>query len=169
MYCDRNRCKTAFSGLKLPNGVTRARDGLIYVASTFTGKIAIFTQLEDRTLRQVDEVDIGLPIDNISIDSKGAIFAAAFPKAYKSTESFNDPEIDVPSAVFRISRKDDKDYGVFKRRTKESYDRQYVVEKVLEDDGVLLPGSTAAVHDPQTGRIFLSSATAPFVAVCETR
>ena len=35
---------------------------------------------------------------------------------------------------------------------------EYVVEKVIEDEaGEKLPGTTTAIHDAKTGRLFLSS------------
>jgi hypothetical protein len=45
---------------------------------------------------------------------------------------------------------------------------EYLVEKVLEDDGSVLPGSTTAVHDAETGRIFLSGIMSPYIAICES-
>lgn len=154
--------------MKMPNGVIRAKDGLIYVANTIPGEILVFSLTDEHRLVQVDSIHIGLPLDNLSIDSEGNIFAAAFPKAYRWTESTKNPDTWVPTAIFKISRKDKTGYGKFSRKEVKKYEGGYVVEKIIEDDGGELPASTVAVHDPKTGKVFLSGILS-FVSVCETR
>ena len=117
-------------------------------------------------LLKVKEIDVPLPIDNLSVDKGGDIYAAAFPKIYLWAESSKNPfDVDPPSAVFRI-HKSQRGVG----GAKDAYDETdaiYVVDKVLEDDGSVLPGATTAVHDTKTGRIFLSGVMSPFIAICE--
>ena len=55
------------------------------------------------------------------------------------------------------------------RKSLFSHDLDYVVEKVMEDDGSVLPGSTIAVHDVETGRYFLGGAMSPFITICESK
>jgi arylesterase / paraoxonase len=99
-----------------------------------------------------------LPMDNLSVDGKGDIYAASFPKMYLFARATKDPfNIDPPSAVVKVSRPG------------KGNDGEYVVEKFFEDDGSVLPGSTIAVHDSQTGRVFLGGAMSPFITICETR
>ena len=155
--------------MKVPNGLTRARDGLVYVSEIITGIIHVFSQNEDRLLEKVDEITVGLPVDNLSIDSEGNVWGAALPQVYTWFKSAKDPSIIPPTTAIKISRKSDKGYGEFSRRNQNHYDGEYVVEKVLEDGSGALPGSTAVVHDPQTGRIYLSGLMSKVIAVCETR
>lgn len=167
VYCDRNRCKTAVSKLNGPNGIIRARDGLIYVVHLIAREVLVYSLDTHGTLTHEDTIKIPLPIDNLSIDSEGDIYGAAFPQAYKILDSFKDASIRVPTAVLKISRGGKQRKGPLKQRDTEIYQGDYLVEKVLEDDGSLLPGSTKAIHDPKTGRIFLSGIISHFIAVCE--
>ena len=110
-------------------------------------------------------------IDNLSVDGKGDIYAASFPKLYHFSQAGQDPfNIHPPSTVMRISRAGKEYQGTDGTAdAKKSNDGKYVVEKFLEDDGAVLPGSTVAVHDSQTGRVFLGGVISPFITICETR
>lgn len=169
-YCQRNRCSIATSSttMKLPNGLVRGHDGLIYVPSTIDSSIYVLELVGD-TLNLVNTIAAGLPIDNLSVDQNGDIFAAAFPQAYKWVKSSKAPfEHDPPTAVLRISRRG----GIGKgegRKGNLPVVAEYEVSKVMEDDGSVLPGSTVVIHDAQTGRYFLGGAVAPYVTICETR
>jgi len=112
-----------------------------------------------------------LPIDNLAVDGKGDIYAASFPKSYLFSRATQDPfNIDPPSAVVKISRAGKGHPGTSGEADAEKLnDEKYVVEKFIEDDGSVLPGSTVAVHDSQTGRVFLGGAMSPFITICETR
>lgn len=154
----------------MPNGLTMGKDGLIYVPSTTGGYIDVFSidtlsssqghtlkalNTEPHHLHHLTRLST-LPIDNLRPDADGDIYAAAFPACHKWIESEMDPfGVHPPSAVLRI-RAGEGEGG-------------YVVETVLEDNGSVLPGSTVAVHDAQTGRIFLGGAMAPWISICETR
>jgi hypothetical protein len=46
---------------------------------------------------------------------------------------------------------------------------EWEVETVLEDDGTVVSGATVAVHDVETGRLFMGGVLTPFISVCETR
>lgn len=169
VYCDRNRCNVAVDGLFFPNGITRSRDGLFYIVQLMKRVVDVYSLTEDRLLKLEDKIDIGMPVDNLSIDSEGDIYAAAFPQAYKMTKGIQHVYSGIPSAVFKISRDIKPAKGPKKRKDGELYQGEYHVEKVLEDNGAVLSGSTTAIHDPQTGRYFLSGILTPFVAVCEPR
>lgn len=148
----------------------RARDGLIYVVHLITRKIGVYHLEADGKLTQIDLISVPYPIDNLDIDSKGDIYAAGFPQAYVHQEALDKGKpVNPPTAVFRISRKEKKGAEELKKRGSAIYRGGYVVEKIMEDDGGLLPASTKAVHDPKTGRIFLSGIVSPFIAVCEPR
>ena len=43
------------------------------------------------------------------------------------------------------------------------------VETILEDNGTIVSGATVAVHDAETGRLFMGGVLTPFISVCETR
>ncbi|TVY89001.1 Serum paraoxonase/arylesterase, partial [Lachnellula willkommii] len=171
-YCDRNGCNIAYSeGFNFPNGLVRGRDGLIYVPNSGKTELAVFSLTEDHLLEKVHVIKDLLPIDNLSVDGKGDIYAASFPRTYLFARATKDPfNIDPPSGVVKISRA-----GKGSQETSRSADAgnwddgEYIVEKLMEDDGSVLPGSTVAIHDSQTGRVFLGGVFSPFITICETR
>ena len=151
----------------------RGRDSLIYVPNTVTpGIIEVFSLDEHHILKLLDIITVPYPVDNLSVDKNGDIFAASFPQVYKWTKSSMDPfNVKVPSAVVRIRK-----VGM---QGKKGKGREGVVlhgelgdweiETILEDDGTVVGGATTAVHDVETGRIFTGGAVAPFISICETR
>lgn len=170
-YCDRNRCNIAKafgSEVSHPNGLIY-HDGLVYVAATVRGGIRVlkFSEQQPPSLEEVDVIKVPFPIDNLSIDKNGDIFAATFPKLHIMMKSFDDPySVKPPSAVFKII----KPSKSIKYQGKESTGSDgYQIVKVMEDDGNILGGSTVAVHDTESGRIFLGGVASPQIAICETR
>ncbi|KAL2068057.1 hypothetical protein VTL71DRAFT_16155 [Oculimacula yallundae] len=171
-YCHRNRCKNASPGLKMamPNGLVRGEDGLVYVPSTIDGSVTVFTLTAEHNLQQINKIETGLPLDNLSIDKNGDIIAAAIPQAYKWIRTSKAPFDEVsPSTVLKIRRNNRKGGQTKGRKSLSSHDLEYEVEKVMEDDGNILPGSTVAVHDAETGRYFMGGAMSPYITICETK
>jgi arylesterase/paraoxonase len=103
-----------------------------------------------------------MPIDNLSVDANGDLFAAAFPNALKLiTEIKNVAGVPVPATVWQIRKG--------KEEENSSGAGNYLVWKVLEDreTKVLPSGTTTAVHDAKTGRIFLGGVISDHITVCE--
>ena len=67
-YCDQSACRIAYTGLKIPNGLVRGRDGLIYVPSTVDGTVTVFKLTEKHLIEKFNEIKIPFPIDNLSVD-----------------------------------------------------------------------------------------------------
>jgi hypothetical protein len=149
----------AEKGIRFPNGIVKDKSSdRYYVSSSVTGKITVHTLHPNGTFSQIDEIDIGMPLDNLSVDANGDIYAAAFPDIIALVRAMNDASVlSVPAAVFRVRvvRDEDGEPG-------------YEVEKVLEDiEASVQPMTTTAVHDVQTGRLFLGGVLSPFIALCE--
>ncbi|GKT89663.1 serum paraoxonase arylesterase [Colletotrichum tofieldiae] len=142
-------CKRVSERHRYPNGLVRGRDGLIYVPSAMAGGVQVY---------KVAEIPVPYSIDNLSVDGKGDIYAAVFPRGIEILQAAKDPlNISPKSAAVRI-RKEGEGEGV------------YVWEKVIEDGaGEVLPGSTVVVHDAKTGRLFFGGVVSPFIAVCEPK
>lgn len=142
-YCDLEGCRLlAAKGLAYPNGIAFGQDGLLYIANSATGEVhANQLHVERSTLELVDKVTIPHPIDNLAVDSDGDIFVASFPQVYKFMESTATPyDILPPTAAWRMRKK---------------VNGKYQLDKVIEDNGSILPCATIVVHDAQTGRMFL--------------
>jgi arylesterase/paraoxonase len=140
-YCnDQDGCKIAADKIfAYPNGIVLGDNGLVYVASSITGEIFVMEHTVNNTLIKVMTIPTGYPLDNLSKDANGEIYAAAFPKILQFVKSSKDPFGVFPaSTVLKITSLGDT----------------YKPEKVLEGSGTV-PGTTVAVHDVQTGRFFL--------------
>lgn len=135
--------------------------------STVDGTIHVFSLSQNQLLEQITEIKVPYPVDNLSVDKNGDILAAAFPQVYQWSKSSRDPFSNiVPSSVFRI-QKSGKVYKGTERMAYSKLDAEYAVEKVLEDDGSVLPGTTIAIHDAETRRYFLAGVMSPFITICE--
>ncbi|EHY53738.1 hypothetical protein ABEF92_006292 [Exophiala dermatitidis] len=159
-YCSASGdCKRVASGFKFPNGLLLASDGLLYVPSAAIGGITVFEPLPDGSLKKVHYIDLDYPMDNLSEDANGDIFAAGFPKIAEVLTAFDDPLKAVASAtVWRVRR--------LNRNVPDKY--EYELFKVIEDaDGEVLPIMTTVIHDASTGRLFMSGVVSPFITVCE--
>ncbi|KAK1907446.1 hypothetical protein P3342_005772 [Pyrenophora teres f. teres] len=147
-------------GLKFPNGLSRnPTTNLYHVPSAIDGTLRIFS-LDPSTqkLTLVDTVNVDMPLDNISPDAKGDMYAAGFPDLIQSGKGFDDPYNETsPVTIWRIRKGGEGQVG-------------YSVEKVIEDaEGRVLSGSTTVRHDVKTGRLFVSAAVHPFLVVCEPK
>lgn len=127
--------------LRFPNGLTRGRDELIYVPSVVDGKIWVFELTEEKTLKHVDSIFVGYPMDNISPDANGDIYVAAFPDTIKTMAAIKEPfKASSPATLFKVSKAGD----------------HWQVDKILEDaKASVLDGSTTVRHDAKTGRLFI--------------
>lgn len=97
----------------------------------------------DLTLTELHVIHVGMPVDNLSVDYIGDIYAAAFPKILKVVKAFENPHgKGFPSTVWRI------------RRLGMGLD--FEVKKILEDGEVKnMQGATVVRHDAKTGRLFM--------------
>ena len=140
-YCSHTGCNIAASGFTYPNGIAKGKDGLYYVASSIKGIIRVMRMQPNRQLVDVDFIDVGMPIDNLSVDVNGDIYAAGFPNIRLLLKSFADPyNIQSPSTLWRI------------RKSVSGYE----VKKILEDkEKTIMSGATIVQHDAKTGRLFV--------------
>lgn len=151
-----NQCHPGPSN-RFPNGIVQGQDGLYYVASSVKGTISIYSLTHDSTLTQIDEIHVLMPLDNLSVDSNGDIFAVGFPDVVKLLKAIEDTGVSAPSTAFRIRRFDTEDEG-----------SRYVVTKILEDiEAKFLHAATTVVHDPKTGSLFFGGVVAPYLVMCE--
>ncbi|KAL2858623.1 calcium-dependent phosphotriesterase [Aspergillus pseudoustus] len=143
-------------GLRYANGVVQGHDGLIYISEFITGTISAYRFSSEGVIVFVDTINLRMPIDNLYIDSAGSVWAPGVPKANPMFRAVETGErMDIPSTIFRIRNRGD------------SMAPRFDVQKVLEDGaGLVLPGSTAVVHDVRTGKLFMGGVGSPFIAVC---
>ncbi|KIW46730.1 uncharacterized protein PV06_02376 [Exophiala oligosperma] len=160
-YCSATgNCKKVASGFKFPNGLHLGSDGLLYIPSAAKGDITVLKPAADGSVTQVHYIHLDYPIDNLSEDANGDIFAATMPKGLASLATFNDPlnAPTAPSTVWRIRR--------LNRHLPDEY--EYQLDKIIEDGaGEKLPGMTTVIHDAKTGTLFMSGVVSPFITFCE--
>ena len=154
--------------------MVKGKDGLFYVPNAAIDKIIIMELGPDKMLRQIDVIHVGMPVDNLSVDKNGDIFAAGFPKVLQFLETYKDPfNVDPPTTIWRIRRGDG---GA-------------EVKKVLEDrEARVVGGATVARHVVNSGQIFIggkillfnlktstgfnyggTGAVAPYISVCDPK
>lgn len=144
-------CRIVSKGYGYPNGLLRSRvDGLLYVPEAAQGGITVLRPTANNSVEIIEKIDLPYAIDNLSEDQDGTIWAAIIPRGIEILKQSNDPHHYSPSSsVFRLSR---------------NGGGKLVAEKVLEDKGgSILPGTTTAVHDAKTGRLFLGGMYTPQV------
>lgn len=96
------------------------------------------------------------------------MLAAGFPQIYKMIEGSKDPyNTKTPSGVYVLQQK--KRSGLAAFTSDEWHDEDIMVTKIMEDDGSILSGFSSAVHDVETGKIFLGGPLTPFITMCETQ
>lgn len=157
-YCqtDTGKCHIATEkNCNFPNGVARGHDGRYYVVHSVTGALTVHEFVNGK-LVQVDQIAMGVPADNVSVDREGNLIVATFPDPVKFMKVQADPYNNVaPAGVLSIWRKGPRE--------------SYIVKLVEDLDGRTLPSSTAAVRDTRSGTIFMSGVFSRFVGVCKPR
>ena len=157
-YCNSasGECKLVSSGHGFPNGLALGNDGLLYVPSAMFGSVQVYHPNNDGSITKLADVDVPMPLDNISPDLEGDLYIAGLPQAFAMMGGFDDPlNANPPATVWKVHKNEDGTYEA---------------SKAVEDrDGEVLPGATTAVHDARTGRLFISGVYSPFVTVCERK
>ena len=139
-YCGYSTCHIAGStGFHYPNGLVKGQDGLYYIPSSWDGKIQIMELQSNRTLIEIATIRTGMPIDSLSVDEGGDIYAAPFPQFWKMVVNQDPYNVDVPSPVLRLRK---------------SQNGTFEVKKILEDRRIV-GGATIVRHDSKTGRLFI--------------
>lgn len=81
------------------------------------------------------------PVDNLSVDADGNVWAAGFPNLFKMLGHMANPrEKHSPTVLFKISK--NKGQDAF-------YGQKYISESVVEDDGSTLSGLTFVQYDTE--------------------
>ncbi|KAH7121299.1 hypothetical protein B0J11DRAFT_590347 [Dendryphion nanum] len=158
-HCNSISCRfSTASNLKFTNGIIRGADDLIYAPFAAEAFIGVYRLDSMGLLSEIDRIDIGMPVDNLSVDANGDIWAAGLTKLLEIMAAVADPLNEVAtSTVWRI-------------RARRGASGGYEVTKALEDgEKKILSMVSTAVHDVRTGRLFLGSVAMPFLMVCDPK
>jgi hypothetical protein len=119
----------------------RGSDDLVYLPISAGNGIYVMELQVDGKLRELDFIRIGMPIDNLSVDANGDIWAAGLPKALKAIPASSNPFTkQSPASLWRVTK------------TSEGYKKT----KVLEDKEMKVLNQVSTVqHDVKTGRLFV--------------
>ncbi|KAF8329845.1 uncharacterized protein EI90DRAFT_2973517 [Cantharellus anzutake] len=146
-YCHIDKgCKIAAANLPSPNGIVRINDDTYWVAGFPSGKITVFTRDADNSLVQVDEIDIGRPLDNLTVDENGDVWVAAFVRLFETIKYVLSRGGLAPSAAYKVSL--NQGYDAY-------FGKKYAVKKVFEDDGTLANWITTAAADSRRRQLYL--------------
>ncbi|TFK96210.1 hypothetical protein BDV98DRAFT_338755 [Pterulicium gracile] len=180
-YCHTTKgCKIAADGLHAANGITAnlrpaktsdAHDdgvsqpqvnGTFYVANALRGGVTVLELVDDGgALVKVESIPTEYPIDNLSLDQGGHLWAAGLPQLWDMVfKMFVDGETRVASSAFRISK--NTGTGAF-------FGERYTVSKMFQNNGSLASASTSVVFDRERELLYLSGVAAPWLTVCNTK
>ncbi|KIK67334.1 hypothetical protein GYMLUDRAFT_37431 [Collybiopsis luxurians FD-317 M1] len=158
-YCSEDGCRIVVPNLYTANGITQASNGTVYVVSSHAPGILIYERQADDSLIFLEDVGCATPIDNISLDKDGVIWAAGLPKYLESIKDVTSviPSRSVPACAWKFGLNTGS--GAF-------YGEKYKVEKAFENDGSLVSGAKTVVHDAERSRLFMHGITTPYLTVC---
>jgi len=112
-------------GLHGSNGIVRTQNGTVYVGNSKSGQIVVLEEQNDHSLVLVDKIALGAfagilrwsvlflnpflgtvdrPLDNLSIDSNEALWAAAVPDGLSFISAYYNLEKVAPSSAIRITK-----------------------------------------------------------------
>jgi hypothetical protein len=106
-----------------------------------------------------DMIPTGQPLDNLALDSDGILWAAAFPKLVDMGKHMRNSSHLSPVSALKIYANTGPN---------SFYGEKYKVEKVFEDDGRIVSGSTSVVHDSERNLLFMHGITASYLTMCRT-
>ncbi|EJD03198.1 calcium-dependent phosphotriesterase [Fomitiporia mediterranea MF3/22] len=157
-YCHAERgCKIVIDNLVSANGITRGKDGRVYVTSPTSGRVYVLDRKADNSLVIADVITHSGMIDNLSTDQNGTIWGAGLVHILHFSGPHHDnPEIKTPSSALRITVNNS---GTPREK--------YRVEKVFEDDGEFASGSTSAAYDAERKKLYLHGIASPHLTVCD--
>ncbi|KAF9462475.1 hypothetical protein BDZ94DRAFT_1261459 [Collybia nuda] len=159
VYCDIERgCKYSASNMLGNNGITKGKNDTFYVANARAGQLRVMEVQADNTLVLTDVISTDRPIDNVSVDEDGVVWAAGFPKTFAMLEYMRNLAIPPPSSALKFA---------INTGPAAFYGEKFKVEKAFEDDGALVPGATTVVHDSLRGLLFFHGICAPWLTVCQ--
>ncbi|UZJ56008.1 hypothetical protein CBS101457_005328 [Exobasidium rhododendri] len=163
--CNKDGCKKVLDPFQYPNGLTggtqfpSTNPRVVYIASSTSNILTVAESQADGSLVKLDEIPIDYPLDNLSMDVDGNIWAAGFPKILQLLAYFKDPaKLTAPTVLLKISKNKGKDAF---------YGHKYNIENVVEDDGTTLTGLTFVEHDTERDLLFAGGVFTPYLAVCK--
>ncbi|KAF5370703.1 hypothetical protein D9758_002025 [Tetrapyrgos nigripes] len=160
-YCHvEHGCSIVVPKMHAANGITKAPNGTIYVGSFFGAGISVFERQEDNSLVLTDFISSNdIPLDNLSIDTEGAVWGAGIVKANILSQYMKDPSVLSPTRAVKFTVNTGP--GSF-------YGEKYRVETAFEDDGKIATGTTSVAHDALRKRLFIHGIMAPWLTICKT-
>ncbi|THH04497.1 hypothetical protein EW145_g5482 [Phellinidium pouzarii] len=158
-YCREDGCRIAVDNILGANGITKDQKGTYYVASSRSGLTYVLERQMDNSLVITDVIKLDRPVDNLSVDQSGAVWATGLPNAnFLRNVHFSDPSIACPSSALRITLNDGKS---------QYFGEKFKVEKMFEDDGQVASGTTSVAYDLQRKKLYLHGIAAPHLTVCD--
>ncbi|KAJ3909160.1 hypothetical protein F5879DRAFT_1007262 [Lentinula edodes] len=177
-YCHSDHgCKIAVDNLYTANGIAKATNGTVYVASTSGLELKMFEKQDDDSLVFLEGVHCDTPIDNLSIDNEGTVFAAGeypkVPSVVQNVKLFSGmpKSLDLWEHTKNSSHPSPVCAWTFSKNTGQGsfYGEKYKVQKIYEDDGSIASGATTVVHDAERGRLFMHGVFSHHLTVCEVK
>ncbi|KAH8107861.1 hypothetical protein BXZ70DRAFT_17235 [Cristinia sonorae] len=160
-YCHtHDGCKIAADNLQGANGIAKSpTNDTIYVGSAHGAGIYVMDPQTDHTLILSDRISAGgIPMDNLSFDKNGALWAPLFPRGFEAVSRYKDFSIKAASSAWQFTT----NIG-----PNSFYGEKYKAERVFEDDGGVIMGATTAVYLPDSRELFIHGISSPHLTICK--
>ncbi len=105
VYFDGKTVQTVAEGFRYTNGINHSADGkTIYVAATTDGTVSLFDRnMENGSLSNRRDFDLGTGVDNIEVDSDGALWIGSHPRLFDFLAFAKDANSRSPSQVLKVT------------------------------------------------------------------
>ncbi|TRM70176.1 hypothetical protein BD626DRAFT_563851 [Schizophyllum amplum] len=148
-------CMIALDKVPGANGIVRTSEQTLLIGSATRPEVRVLARQANNTLLVTDVITHDLPLDNLTVDKDGVVWAAGFPKGAELIQKHIPDPLNNPSAstAVRITCNGGK----------------CTVDKPFESDGSnnIASGTTTVVHDTERNKLFLSGVMAPGLTVCD--
>ncbi|PFH49773.1 hypothetical protein AMATHDRAFT_4627 [Amanita thiersii Skay4041] len=160
VYCNTDvGCKFAITHMHGNNGIAKASNDTIYVANSIGGGMYILERQRDNSLIVAEYIKTDRCLDNLSVDSNGAVWAAGLTDAITLIfKHFADPSHPAPSSALRFT---------INTGPAAFYGEKYKIDKIFEDDGSLASGVTSVAYDAERKKLFLHGLVSPHMVICK--
>ncbi|KAI9097023.1 hypothetical protein DFS34DRAFT_132610 [Phlyctochytrium arcticum] len=145
---DQGRARVVKNRVSGPNGLALSPDqSLLYVNNVMRTTVSVYRIHHQSTeptifIKLVDSIKLDFLNDNIDVDPRnGDLYVTGHTNGLKFLKHTESPKVASPSRVARIVKKDNKDWDV---------------QRLVEDDGKRFSGGTIAAVDPGTDSLLLS-------------
>lgn len=149
-YFDGKSFQTVTEGIGYANGINQSLDGkYIFVAASSGRAIHVYEKEKNKSLKEVDKIELGTGPDNIDFDEEGNLLVACHPQLLEFVSHAKDAKNFSPSQVLNIKFNGPNDY---------------IIKEIFLNDGSTYSGSSITVQ--YENNLLIGSVFEPSILLC---